>query len=787
MSRSRPLVFAALACAWAALAAPAAGQEPPPEPEPEAPPGATATAPEAPVGEPAEEPAPDASSRVVPATSPIVVDGRLDEPAWQAAAAVPVPWEWFPQDNAAAPVETVALVTFDAERLYVGFRVRDPRPAEIRAHYADRDDAFADDWVGFGIDPFNDRRTAYLFRVNPLGVQMDARLSDVEGSQDWSWDAIWDSAARLTPEGYVVEAAVPLSQLRFPRGGGAGGIEGDEGIPGDAGQTWGFIAERRYPRDVEHQLRSVANDRSLSCLVCQFGSLEGFTASRPGREVTLQPTVTAGRTDLRANGAGGGLVAGDEEVEAGLTLRWNPTASVTALGTVNPDFSQVEADAVQLDVNERFALFFPEKRPFFLEGAEAFSSFLPVVFTRTIADPTAGAKVTGKEGPHGFGLLAAEDSINNLVLPGFEGSRRVTLDHDVLASILRYRRDVGATSSLGLLWTGREGDGYGNHVAGFDGLLRRSSSNSVRFQLLGSRTDYPDAFAGRFGQPDGGFTGHAAVVQASHNERDWFWFGSLQEVDEDFRADSGRLSRVGYRAGQAGVNRTFWGGEERWYRRLEVFLAADTTRPQRGDVEEWGADLVATWWGPKQSRVELSLAPNEESFRGETFSNFRQGIEAEFRPVADVELEGAVRWGETIDFANNRQAEFVRVAGEVEFHLGRHLQGEIEHEWQDVEVAPGPLFRTHVTEARLVYHLNVRTFLRGIVQHVDLERNPAVYLFPVEEDEDDLFGQFLFSYKLNPQTALLAGYADQRTAVTDSPLEPAGRTFFLKLSYALLF
>jgi hypothetical protein len=721
--------------------------------------------------------------RVSRATGPIVVDGRLDETAWEAAAAVGVAFEWFPGDNTAAPVDTDVRVTFDDERLYVGFRARDPRPAAIRAHLADRDDAFQDDAVGFAIDPFNDRRTAYLFRVNPLGVQMDARLSDVDESEDWSWDAIWDADARLTAEGYVVEIAVPLSQLRFPRGAAGDGAAGNGGA---GGQTWGFLAQRRYPRDVEHRLASVLRDRELDCLVCQFAPLGGFVVRRPGLDLALQPTVTAGRTDLAAT-PGGRLVAGDEDVEAGLTVRWNPAAAVTALGTANPDFSQVEADAVQLDVNTRFALFFPERRPFFLEGADAFSTFLPAVFTRTIADPTAGAKLTGKLGRHSFGLLAAEDSINNLLFPGFEGSRRTSLDEDVLAGVARVQRDVGATSSLGLLWAGRDGSGYGNHVAGLDGTLRPSDSKAIRFQLLGSRTDYPDALAAAFGQPAGGFGGHALAVQASHSDREWFWFGRYDEIDDDFRADSGFLPQVGYRFAQAGANRTFWGGEDRWYRRLEVYLGADTTHQLEGEVRDWGADLEATWWGPKQTVVSVNLAPNEESFAGDTYTNFRQGVEASFRPSGDLGLGFAVRWGGTIDFDNRREADFLRIAGEADFHLGRHVEGTIGHEWQDFEVAPGPLFRAHVTEARVVYHLNVRTYLRAIVQHTDLERNPAVYGFPVEEDEDDLFTQLLFSYRLDPQTALLAGYSDDRRALTGSSLEPAGRTFFLKMGYAFLF
>ena len=170
------------------------------------------------------------------ANAPIRVDAVLDEPAWASATPIPVDLEWYPGDNTAAPVETQALVTFDDANLYVAFRAKDPQPGRIRARFHERDAATEDDVVGFYVDPFNDDRRAYQFRVNPLGVQIDAINSDVEDTEDFSWDAIWDSAGRLTEDGFVVEIAVPLQQLRIPSTAGP--------------QTWGFMAIREWPRDV---------------------------------------------------------------------------------------------------------------------------------------------------------------------------------------------------------------------------------------------------------------------------------------------------------------------------------------------------------------------------------------------------------------------------------------------------------------------------------------------------------------------------------------------------------
>ena len=253
----------------------------------------------------------------------------------------------------------------------------------------DRDDTdtlIQDDHVGLMLDTFNDERRAFQFRINPLGVQADAIFSEQDGVEDFSWDMIWKaSATRITDEGYVVEVALPLKQLRFQAGA--------------AVQTWGFEAFRSWPRNVRHRLSSQPRDRDKGCLLCQENKITGFEGLAQGRNVELDPTATFSRTDQRLRRR---RTPGSRAVRAramsGLTGRWSVTPNLTLNGTVNPDFSQVEADVAQLDVNQRFALFYPEKRPFFLEGVDFFTTPVQTVFTRTVADPTFGAKLTGKQG-----------------------------------------------------------------------------------------------------------------------------------------------------------------------------------------------------------------------------------------------------------------------------------------------------------------------------------------------------------------------------------------------------
>jgi hypothetical protein len=720
------------------------------------------------------------------ATTPIAVDGLLSEAAWDDARAVPLAWEWYPGDNEEPPVDTVCLVTFDDDNLYVAFRAADPEPGRVRAHLADRDSAFEDDLVGFVVDPFADRRRGYRFQVNPLGVQMDALVSDVDDSTDWTWDAIWDAAGRLTPEGYTVEIAVPWKQIRFPRAGAGvepSGADPQAPPPG----TWGFLALRDYPRSVDHQLRSVPHDRDRDCDVCQFGSLSGLTGLTPGLDLEVIPTLTASRSDQRDPFPEGDLQAGDEETEAGLTARWGITPSVRLAATLNPDFSQVEADAAVLDVNTRFAIYYPEKRPFFLEGSDLYSTLLPAVFTRTVADPTWGLKLSGTEGRHAFGALLARDDVTNLVFPGYQGSDSTSLDVATTDSVLRYRRDVGRRSTLGLLYTGRDGGGYGNDVLGVDGALRLGGSDTVRFQVLGSRTEYPGDVVAELDQPAGSFDDLAWRVRYNHGERDWSWFGYYDDLGTDFRADSGFLTRVDLRQARAGVSRTVWGEDGDGYSRLVFTSNFDATEDQAGEIHEWGADIGVNYEGPWQSGVSIFYAPNQEHFDGVDYRDDRYSIGFEIQPIGGLATEIGVNWGETIDYANSRQAHFVSVYPGVAFNLGRHVEGSLEHLWERAGVDVGELYEANVSELKLYYHFDRRTYLRALVQRQAVDFNPPVWEDEIDPESRELFLQLLFSYKLNPQTVLLAGYSDDRQADSTTDLTQAGRTFFLKVGYAFLF
>lgn len=712
---------------------------------------------------------------VRPASSVIRIDGSLDEAAWAEATVVPLTHEWFPSDNTEPPVRTECLVTFDSANLYVAFRAHDPDPSQIRAHLADRDTSFLDDTVGFYIDTFNDRRRAFEFRVNALGVQMEATVSDVDGTEDWSWNAIWDSVGRITPEGYVVEVAVPFRQLRFPRT--------------EEAQTWGFLASRDYPRSVLHQIRSTPNNRGQDCTVCQFDTLTGFQRIETGYNLETVPTVTAGRTDSRT-GLTSPLESGDEDVEAGLSTRWGITPNVTLNATLNPDFSQVEADVAELNVNERFALSFPEKRPFFLEGADFFDTPLDAVFTRTVADPSFGVKLTGKEGRNAFGVLLTEDRLNNLLLPSAEGSGLAFLEQDVRSGVVRYRRDIGTISSLGVLYAGRQADDYSNQVYGLDGSLRLTASDTFRFQALNSETEYPSPVAVGNGQPLRPFDGAAYTTIYNHAARNWVWRATYDRRDAGFRADSGFIPQVDFQEWFGALQRNFWGKPGGWFSRFIVNLNASHKDDLNDSLLDEDVTLFLQYEGPLQSVVRVRILPNRETFRGVTYSNYRNDLLLALRPSGGFYAELFLRGGEVIDFTNARQVDFTQVQPRVDFKLGRSVSGELQHVWQEFTIHGDRFLRANLTQTTLRYHLNLRTFVRAILQYRDVDRdlalhNPGIRL---EAQEERLFSQFLFSYKLNPQTVVLAGYSDTReaTSLVDE-LTQRNRNFFLKLGYAVLW
>ena len=708
------------------------------------------------------------------ATGEIRIDGVLDEEAWQHAVVIPVAYEWSPGDNIPAPVKTDCLVTFDSQNLYVAFRASDPNPAAIRAHLMDRDDTdtlIQDDHVGLMLDTFNDERRAFQFRVNPLGVQADAIFSEQDGVEDFSWDMIWASAGRIGPEGFVVELALPLKQLRFQSGSGP--------------QTWGFEAFRSWPRNVRHRLSSQVRDRNKGCILCDESKVTGLVAASQGRNLELDPTATFHRTDLRGTPDGTSLDRGSVRGDIGASGRWSPTPNTTFNGAVNPDFSQVEADVAQLDINQRFALFYPEKRPFFLEGIDLFTTPITAVFTRTIADPYFGAKLTGKQGANAYGIFVTRDRVNNLLLPSNQGSDNASLDSDVTTVVGRYRRDLGTTSTIGGLYAAREGDGYHNRQAGADLFWRPTPADAIRVQMIRTDTQYPDQVATDYGLRRDSFAGNGFWVDYVRITRNYQVVADLESYDGGFRSDTGFVPRVDFRNLRGQAQRRWWRGAGSWFNTIDVGLRGWRSTTTSWTLTDQTLAPFVNYTGPLQTQVQFNMARDITIYAGQRFEYARPNFLVGVKPASGMNFQLIGRFGGGVDFENARAAtKVLQLSPAVEYHPARRTSLALQYDLDQLSVAGGRLYRANLVQFKTVYHFNVRAFVRAILQYTDISRDPSLYLSAVDSRTRRLFTQFLLSYKLNPQTVLFAGYSDNASARPGNDLSKQNRTFFLKLGYA---
>lgn len=420
--------------------------------------------------------------------TPPVIDGRLDEEAWGQAAVLKTFYQVEPGDNIAPSRETIALLGYDEQNLYIGFRAYDDA-GKVRATVAKRDAVSDDDNVRVLLDTFNDQRKAYLLIFNPIGVQADAVFTEANG-EDYSFDIVMESKGTLTDVGYTIEVAVPFKSLRYRAG---------------PGQVWGINVLRRI-KHLDNELDSwmpISRDRSGT--LNQEGHITGLEDIAKARSIEVNPSLTLSETGKRQPTLSSAALLGNPsltdpgrfvnkplEVDPGVTLKFVVNSTVTLDLALNPDFAQVEADQLVVTANQRFPIFFEEKRPFFLEGIEIFQTPLNTVHTRTIVDPDVAIKLTGKRKRNTFGLLLASDnapgsfSEEELTDPSILPGIRRFVGKNAYIGVLRLKHDIGEDSSVGLIGTAYSFIENHNYLGGVDGRFRIDPQTVLTFQVLGT-------------------------------------------------------------------------------------------------------------------------------------------------------------------------------------------------------------------------------------------------------------------------------------------------------------
>ena len=703
------------------------------------------------------------------AAGEIEIDGELDDAGWEGAAAATGFTEFQPRDGVPAPTDTRARVAYDDRYLYVSFQVTDD-PASIRATLADRDAVFGDDVMFVAFDTYASNSWAYMIGANPIGVQIDARFSN-SGGEDPSFDVVYESAGQVTETGYQIELAIPFASLRFP--------DADE-------QRWRIQFVQLHPRQTRRQYSWADISLNNNCILCQSGTLVGLEGVEPGGQLEILPSLVAGQAaDLNDPADPTTFESRDPTAEVSVGVRYPFRSGWTAEATYNPDFSQVESDASQIDVNTTFALFFPERRPFFQEGSDLFDTWIDAVYTRSINDPLWAGKLLGRQGKLAMGYIGAMDEHSPLIIP-LEESSIVLENGRTVSNIVRARYTFGSGSAVGGLITDRRftGGGSGSN-AGADALLRLNELWSVHAQWVGSYTREPESAGPTAGLDDvtfgdDGYTatfdgesylGWATHLRLARDSRGWNFNATYDEASPTYRADNGFQSRNNFRTGSVFSGYGWW-PEEGFFDRIFVGGNVAGSWNFDGTRKRRSTGLHLSGSGAGQSQFSAGINWSEARFGGQLFRDMVSGrvfLGSDFSEAFGFNLsyrigEDIFRPDPQIGIAQGASASFT-------FKPVQNVVFAPSISWARMDDRAGnELFSGYIARGRLNYQFSRELFVRVITEWNDFSGQLSV--------------EPLLLYRLNPFSVLYVGsthgYADY-----DDPfgMERTERQLFLKIQY----
>ena len=672
-----------------------------------------------------------------------------------------------PGDGTPVSQPTTVYLSYDDQNLYAVFVCRDD-PAKVRASIARREEISRDDAVVLYLDAFRDREHAYFFMANPRGVQLDGIFTEGQ-DEDLNYDVVWRSEGRLTADGYVVRLAIPFRSLRFPRA---------------STQTWGVAVGRIIRRNNEESYWPHLTNR-VKGFVPQFASLQGLEHISPGRNVQLNPYSTLARARFLDEDAPAFRTEGDERVglDAKLVLR----DALTLDATVNPDFSQVETDDPQVTLNERFEVFFPEKRPFFLENAGFLTTPVNLFFSRRIVDPGTGVRLTGKAGRWALGAIAINDRE-----PGRVPAPDRLAGSRAGVGALRVQRELGKESTVGFLVTERELKGSVNRMYSLDGRLRFGKSWALVGQLIRSENRELDDSAL--------VSGFGALAELQRDGRHVDYVGRYLEFGPDFAAPLGFVKRTGYRETKHEL-------QYKW-------------RPKGSAVVGYGPTMSVLYnWDPtgaildreigaefkvelvSQSEVKVERTEAFELFEDVGFRLYETKASLATEWLKWLALDASYTWGTAV---NHDPAEglspFLGRAAETQLNVTLRPTSRLRLDQTYIVSRLNTSTGARVLSERLLrtkinYQFNRFLSLRAIV---DYEAETGDTTLADVEDDKQWRGDVLATYLLNPGTALYVGYTDtyQNLGLFGNPPEVVrrrsadtsiGRQLFVKLSYLLRF
>jgi Domain of unknown function (DUF5916)/Carbohydrate family 9 binding domain-like len=721
-----------------------------------------------------------------------------------------------PHDGQPVTQPTEAYLGYDEKNLYVVFVCHDD-PAKVRAHETRRE-AFngEDDDVEVMLDTFHDRRRAYVFLVNPKGIQWDAiwteaSFADTGGNFDSSFDTLWYSKGKVTEQGYVVWMAIPFRSLRFPSA---------------QDQTWGVVLLREIIRKNEQAFWphiSVNQEGRLG----QAGTAQGMKGISPGRNIQLIPygllnsfhavddrgPNTPCPTPLDPSASCAHFQNREIGGTFGLDSKFILKDSLVLDATANPDFSQVESDEPQVTVNQRYRVFFPEKRPFFIENADYFRTPIDLFFTRNIVNPDAGIRLTGKTGPYSLGILASDDRAPGLTVP----TDNVLFKTRSYFTVARVSRDIFKQSSIGAIYTDWEYPAANsfNRVGGIDSRLKFSSKLTATLQAVTSSTDFSEAHS----------AGSAYKAALDYTSSHYSHNSTYNDVSPGFFTQPGFVNRVDIHE----------------YRDYEACVF----RPKQGPVVSWGPELSTRWtWDHTGHRLDTDYNPDlaiimrrrthififpYEEFRerlrpkdfpalpqDQDFHEHTSGINFYTAPIPQIGLGAQYFWGDAVNFVpgsvNSGQPYLARsdfASAVATIHPFTQLKIDNTYLFSRLRRRDtnANIFNNHILRTKWNWQFNRELSLRVILQYnatltqnspsVSADQFPFTFLPTTKNFNTDI----LVTYFIHPGTAFYVGYNTNQQNLDPSlqidqllggvhhgdHLINDGRLFFVKVSYLFRF
>ena len=595
---------------------------------------------------------------------PPLIDGNLDDAIWQRATRITEFVQQSPLEGQPATEDTEVYLAYDDEHLYFGIYAHYSEPSMMRANRVDRDQAFfGDDLISVYFDTFLDQQRAYVFSVNGYGVQNDSILEARGGGGgssrgrssrgggfsmggrssftgvrwgDRSWDALYETGGTVVDDGWTAEMAIPFKSLRYPS---------------NPTHRWGFQIARRIRGKDETVVWSPMS-RDVSGLLPQMGVLDGLSDLSTSRNLEILPTATAIRVDSLDRSSGG--LTEEAQPEGGVNLKYGVTSNLTLDVTYNPDFSQIESDRPQIEVNQRFPLFYPEMRPFFLEGQEIFNMPGPVNFvhTRTIVDPRYGGKLTGKVGNTTMGVLVANDEAPGNLGDAYRDSDfRYGKTADVVIGRVRY--DLYAESHIGAIVTDREFLGGYSRLGGLDGNFRLSDATSIGFRAITSQNRDCGAWgAGGCLDAFEDTAGNMFDVGLRSNGRNLTYFVAGYTIDPQFDTAVGFVRRRDIKAGTGNVGYRWW--PESWLINWGPTFNYTRNWNFENVLEDEMANAGVNFSFAKNIRVNAGYSRDMERFGGINFDKEYYSLGGNVSTIRELSIGGFFSYGDQVryDLAN---------------------------------------------------------------------------------------------------------------------------------------